>query len=300
MAGFLQSLGWVLAAASVTAFVTLLVADAEGQRPRTRRTLRVLCGAFLMAALPILGFGYAMGSPDQSTALSSPSPSSPSPTAVPYGSATPDPPVVDEATVSLHAGESTYVLDGQVRVSVTNITVASDLRTVVFGAVLEVATHDQLNLNSVDATYVHVFGLQNRYEVSVELPDLSAALITISRFDLTLTLTCGGIQHTMHGGDRITLTYSVASPKSGFVGLGLGFYDNAGKDLSSGLDDIDSLQVGGAPAVAHRIFRVPGDSLPGRYELIGEVWPAYQVGAKGYDTLAEAHCPGHSFITVTG
>lgn len=109
-----------------------------------------------------------------------------------------------------------------------------------------------------------------------------------------VTVRCG-VPARLRPGDTITLVYTIDAPAPVTVGLGAGLYDAKKGDHSTGDGDVDAWQLAVGHTTKPRLFDIPADLPPGRYELVAEVWPPNQVGAEGVDVVAEDTC---GFVTV--
>ncbi len=91
-------------------------------------------------------------------------------------------------------------------------------------------------------------------------------------------------------GEQIRLDYSIDTNLSSEVGLGAGFYDSNRIDHSTGIGDVDRLQLEDGHNSGTRQFVVPANLEPGFYDLILEIWPSDRIGADNEETLAEHRC----------
>lgn len=74
------------------------------------------------------------------------------------------------------------------------------------------------------------------------------------------------------------------------MGLGVGIYDEDGKDHSQGTGDIDRFSLDTERSSKGRPVFIPDDLAEGEYELIAEIWPPNKVGADGEESIAEFTC----------
>lgn len=95
----------------------------------------------------------------------------------------------------------------------------------------------------------------------------------------------------VHGPGRKRHVYlRIRSNKKINIGLGAGLYDNAVKDHSTGIGDVDSVLVQTGRTNMTRRFIAPSDLSPGTYEVVAELWPANEIGAPGAETVADDQC----------
>lgn len=104
-----------------------------------------------------------------------------------------------------------------------------------------------------------------------------------------LSISCVLDPTPSHRGQRVTLTYTIDSPKQQRVGLGAGVR-RGNTDYSNGDGDMDSVSLKVGRQTISRPLFIPDHAPSGRYEINGEIWPENQVGQDGVDTLADQPC----------